>query len=285
MCFGGFSLKDFLIRIKRNPSDFISFCAFHLALFGIFNMIMSEDAALWSRRNLLYHQTFAFFVTANILMSLWFLSLTDVTTKRFVYTENEHVTMGWDMCWRCEAYKPHRAYHCYQCRNCVLKRDHHCIFAVNCVGYANLRYFYTLLFWTWVGLIYANVVNYEFIVKVLMEFDGWAIFSFCAPLLAWLIGALHENFLNVILATVALGGAIYSSFLIKYHFKAFRTGVTCCEQNRLMFDYKKTWVENMREVFGANWPIAWISPVIPSRLDSDGTKYRRPGKSSHPRQI
>ena len=99
---------------------------------------------------------------------------------------------------------------------------------------AFFRYFYTLLFWTWVGLIYANVVNYEFIVKVLMEFDGWAIFSFCAPLLAWLIGALHENFLNVILATVALGGAIYSSFLIKYHFKAFRTGVTCCEQNRLM---------------------------------------------------
>ena len=49
---------------------------------------MSEDAALWSRRNLLYHQTFAFFVTANILMSLWFLSLTDVTTKRFVYTGN-----------------------------------------------------------------------------------------------------------------------------------------------------------------------------------------------------
>lgn len=41
MCFGGFSLKDFLIRIKRNPSDFISFCAFHLALLGVFNMIVS----------------------------------------------------------------------------------------------------------------------------------------------------------------------------------------------------------------------------------------------------
>jgi len=48
--------------------------------------------------------------------------------------------MGWELCWRCESHKPHRAHHCYQCRTCILKRDHHCIFAVNCVGHANMRY-------------------------------------------------------------------------------------------------------------------------------------------------
>lgn len=282
--FFGYSFHDFLTRLRRNPSDGISFVAFHFALFGIFQMIMSEDAALWSKKYLFYHQIFAYFITANIFISLWSLALTDASGRKFIYTD-ENVRLGWELCWRCESHKPHRAHHCYQCRTCILKRDHHCIFAVNCVGYANMRYFYTLLCWTWIGVIYANIVNYEFLVKILMDFSWYTVFSFVAPLLAWLFGLLHENFISVILASIALGAFLYTTFLLKVHYRSFVTGVTLSEMNRLKFEYKTTWKENMRDVFGANWPIAWISPLIPSKQDGDGTHYTKPDKSKHQRTI
>jgi len=47
---------------------------------------MSEDAALWSRDNLFYHQIFAYFVTSNIFISLWSLALTDASGRKFIYT-------------------------------------------------------------------------------------------------------------------------------------------------------------------------------------------------------
>lgn len=53
----------------------------------------------------------------------------------------------------------------------------------------------------------------------------------------------------------------------------------------ILVEYKTTWKENMRDVFGANWPIAWISPLIPSKQDGDGTHYTKPDKSKHQRTI
>jgi len=276
--FFGISFRDFLFRLRRNPSDGISFLLFHVCLFGIFNLIIGEEAAIWTRKYLYYHHNFSFFLFANILASLWALALTDASGKRFIYTD-ENIRLGWELCWRCESYKPHRAHHCYQCRTCILKRDHHCIFAANCVGHANMRYFYTLLFWTWVGLIYANFVNYEFVIRQVTENDAWVLMSFLAPLLAWMINILHEDIVGCILATVALGGVIYTTFLVYLHSKSLRTGVTQSEMNRLKFEYKTTWVANMRDVFGKNWPVAWLSPVIPSPLDQNGTQYPKPSKT------
>lgn len=272
--FLGDAFSDFLIRLKRNPSDGIACITFHLILFFSFRLTMSEEAALWSKNNLFYHQIFSYFVVFNIVSSLWSLTLTDPSGKRIIYTD-EPVRLGWEICWRCESHKPHRAIHCYQCRTCILKRDHHCIFAVNCVGYANMRYFYTMLFWTFIGIVYANIVNFEFITRILMDFNLLSILSFIAPLIAWAFGVLHEDFGAVFISTVLIGAFGYASFLVKIHSRSFLTGVTQGEINRLIFEYKTSLPNNMKDVFGSNWPIAWISPLIPSKLSGNGTHYEK----------
>lgn len=60
---------------------------------------------------------------------------------------------GWEVCRRCETYRPPRAHHCRICQRCVRKMDHHCPWINNCVGEANHKFFLQFLFYT--GLLSA----------------------------------------------------------------------------------------------------------------------------------
>merc|ERR1719252_507701 len=51
-------------------------------------------------------------------------------------------------CKWCGKYKPDRCHHCRVCKTCILKMDHHCPWIYNCVGFANHKYFFLLLFYT-----------------------------------------------------------------------------------------------------------------------------------------
>mmetsp|Transcript_74614 Transcript_74614/g.230610 ORF Transcript_74614/g.230610 Transcript_74614/m.230610 type:complete len:366 (-) Transcript_74614:43-1140(-) len=50
-------------------------------------------------------------------------------------------------CKWCHKYKPDRCHHCRMCKSCVLKMDHHCPWIYNCVGFANYKFFFLLLFY------------------------------------------------------------------------------------------------------------------------------------------
>ncbi|CAF1791464.1 hypothetical protein Bca4012_047037 [Brassica carinata] len=61
-------------------------------------------------------------------------------------------------CDTCFAYKPLRTHHCRVCRRCVLKMDHHCVWINNCVGYANYKAFFLLVFYATVACIHSTVL-------------------------------------------------------------------------------------------------------------------------------
>ncbi|KAG2262520.1 hypothetical protein Bca52824_069599 [Brassica carinata] len=61
-------------------------------------------------------------------------------------------------CDKCFAYKPLRTHHCRVCRRCVLKMDHHCVWINNCVGYANYKAFFLLVFYATVACIHSTVL-------------------------------------------------------------------------------------------------------------------------------
>ena len=91
-----------------------------------------------------------------------------------------------------------------------------------------------MLFWTFIGIVYANIVNFEFITRILMDFNLLSILSFIAPLIAWAFGVLHQDFGAVFISTVLIGAFGYASFLVKIHSRSFLTGVTQGEINRLI---------------------------------------------------
>lgn len=51
-------------------------------------------------------------------------------------------------CKWCGKYKPDRCHHCRVCKSCILKMDHHCPWIYNCVGFANYKFFFLLLFYS-----------------------------------------------------------------------------------------------------------------------------------------
>lgn len=256
------------------------FIVIHLAVAGIYWAIMREDATLFEGHYLRAHQIWANFVTFSIMANLWIIIFSDPSPRKMIFNESENIRRGWEVCYKCETYKPHRAIHCQTCRICVLKRDHHCYFAGNCVGYSNMRYFYGLLFYSWIGALYANFITLEFLLKTAYESPFQIIISFIAPIPAGISGYIHEDFLMLMVSTVALIGLVYTSYLVYLHSRSLLSGLTQWEINRGGETYKERYrtdvMTNIRDTFGSNWPIAWISPFIPSKLPQDGTHYPHP---------
>jgi len=164
-------------------------------------------------------------------------------------------------CKWCGKYKPDRCHHCRVCRVCVLKMDHHCPWIFNCVGFANHKYFFLLLFYSTAGTHLISWTMWETVKETTeVETEFWKMFVilFCETLAVFI-------------------GIIISTFFL-FHIYLMLQGMTTieyCEKQMKKENYNRSiWdlgvYGNMKAVFGSNI-FLWLLPLSPP--EGNGINY------------
>ena len=181
---------------------------------------------------------------------------------------------GWRFCSACEANAPSRSFHCWTCDRCVLRRDHHCVFTGNCIGLNNARHFLTFVGYLTVGAIYCNYLNMDYTWELLGGFSFSTIVSMFLPIIAWLVG-ITKGFTLVlaIVSACCIFGLLLLIALLAYHGLNLYHGQVTYEKSHNINTYNCGWKNNIKQVFGEKWHIAWICSLINSPLPTDGLEF------------
>jgi len=163
-------------------------------------------------------------------------------------------------CKWCAKYKPDRCHHCRVCRTCVLRMDHHCPWIYNCVGFANHKYFFLVLFY--------SVIACQMII--------WTMYSSLKMAVT-----PETDFLSMFLLLFGETLAIFLGFMVTVFFgfhiwlmlKAMTT-IEFCEKSmkRSAYDtnaYNRGLYGNIRAVLG-DQPLLWLLPCSPPSGDGIG---------------
>lgn len=223
------------------------------------------------------HVLLGFFLYLNVMVSIALSVLNDTTSGSTILPSI--LKPGWRFCSACEANAPPRSHHCWMCRACVLKRDHHCLFTGKCVGFTNHRYFINMVGYLCIGALYCNYLNMEFVWEILGGLSIKAILTMVMPIIAWAIGLTETyTFTVAFISSTCVFGFLLLGTLLFYHLVNIFNGQTTYERAQGIRDYNCGWKENLRQVFGEKWYIAWASPVIPSNMPGDGIDFPKKAK-------
>jgi len=177
-------------------------------------------------------------------------------------------------CKWCGKYKPDRCHHCRVCRTCILKMDHHCPWIYNCVGFANYKYFFLVLFYTVIDLWLIAFTMSDSVLK------SWDVNTPFHVMFFVLFGETLAIFLGCLITA-------FYSFHVWLMFKARTTiefcekampkkpngdetccGMSCAELPQSAYDMGP--IGNVMAVLGPN-PLTWFLPLQPP--DGDGLEY------------
>ena len=115
-------------------------------------------------------------------------------------------------------------------------------YSVPIIELLSSRYFYGLLFFTWLALVYTNFITLEFLFKTTLLNPIQVLVSFFAPIPAALVGYLHEDFFVLFVSTISLFALGYTCYLIFLHSESFVSGITLTELNREKGCLFKLWL-------------------------------------------
>jgi len=251
---------------------FAQFMIHVVALFELLVVLPYIDAD--GTRTYWLHVVTGLTINFNVMASFYKLFTVNSSTSGVVLPSLK--PPGWMYCSECATTSPPRCRHCWICNVCVLKRDHHCIFTGNCVGYRNQRYFLSLLLYLTVGAIYCNYLNMDYTLEALGgELNLRAMLMMILPMLAWTVGLSGGyTFAVSFVSAMCIVGFLLFMFLSVYHGRNIYRGQTCFESGIGERQYDLGLRENLRQVFGQRWALAWLCPLISSPLPGNGVEFQ-----------
>jgi len=263
--------------LPRITSDWI---AFIVAIVLIHIVVVYEVVVILPyideerTRTFWLHVAFGLFLYVSVITSFVRTIATNSTTRHMMLPSV--LKPGWRFCSVCEANAPPRSKHCWMCDVCVLKRDHHCIFTGNCIGYNNQRYFINFLLYLSVGAFYCNFLNVDYTIETLGNINLLTLFTILLPMLSWVFGvAPAYTFAVAFISMVCLLGFLLVTGYLIYQLRNIYCGQTMWETASGTKDYNFGWRENMMEVFGQSYILAFFSPFVKSPLLGDGLEFKK----------
>ena len=218
----------------------------------------------------IFNVIFGGYLVFNVVGNLLSISLVDtsvfatqetMTVSRFL---NDPSANEWNLCEKCEIVVPPRSWHCDTCRCCQLKRDHHCIFASNCIGYLNHRFFMVFLVHFCIATIYATCYNsyYIWILNGDQYLNLYTLIKMLLPMLMLVNSTMKE--LNLFFYLLTIIGACFTGVLLIFHGNLIIRNTTTHERNKGSYDggLKK----NLSLVFGKRWLSVFFWPFVKSDL-------------------
>lgn len=277
-----------LTRLKpRDKSDtfavvlvtFLILTIFGHALRMIYKLYQEESEhhlTTTPSANVIFNLLLGLFIFFNVISNMLLAMITDTSIKSISILPTV-LLPDWRYCSACEQNAPPRSFHCYNCETCILRRSNHCTFLGKCCGYKNARYYYYFIFYAWLGTLYSNLLNIEYIVELMHGFSLKTLFIIFMPLFAWLFGFLDNNLalFSAIANTACLFLSIILFLYLIVNSKMVLNGQTWFEYSIKNFDYSQGWSANLIETFGKNWFFALIWPFASYKLPSDGTKFKK----------
>ncbi|XP_064094106.1 probable palmitoyltransferase ZDHHC24 isoform X1 [Macrobrachium nipponense] len=232
----------------------------------------------------LFHITAASFIFYNIFHNLLLVIRTDASGRTSFLPSV--LKPGWGYCSICQANYPPRSYHCHICDECILKRDHHCKFTGCCIGYHNHRYFLVGVLYIFIGALYGLCYQWDYVYSTINLPLVYFFLTLLAPHFSLLFGAI--NMWGVVVATLHTLGLVtfgMAGYILMIQARAIYRGQTQYEMKHDIRDYNLNLSQNIIDVMGRNWKIAWLLPVIDSPLKGDGCKFLKANEYEPPKDI
>ncbi|XP_072176295.1 probable palmitoyltransferase ZDHHC24 [Diadema setosum] len=218
------------------------------------------------------HFAFGVFCLYNFLGNFYLCMATDLTSGSTILPAV--LQPEWHYCPVCLLNQPPRSSHCHTCGKCILKRDHHCMFTGKCIGYNNHRYYMMLLVYFFLGSMFANYLNMDYMYEVIHTLNWKAVMAFITPVIGWMMGLTETlSFLTCFQCSTCILSFVLSIVLIYYHGALIAYGQSTREWRKGIRGYNRGWKQNFLEVFGTRWYLVWLSPWISSPLPGDGIHF------------
>ncbi|KAK3087808.1 hypothetical protein FSP39_010908 [Pinctada imbricata] len=274
----------------KSPADILSLC---YALILIHATIIFGDfvVAPWMTEyygttmfDIVLYNFYGAFIYLNVIGNMLKIMLTNTSTVGRILPTL--LKPGWSYCATCEANSPPRSFHCSTCNRCILKRDHHCMFTGKCIGYFNHRYYILLVIYAWLGAMFCLTYSFRFTWLLLGGFSWGNLLCFILPLVAFMCGVLE--FYTSMICFITLLMLLFSTvliFLMIWHSKHIYFNMTTFERRRDQYKYDLGWRENLKEIFGTRWYIAWLFPLIDSPMPGDGIEFRTKDCYENPKDL